>query len=225
MASQVRNATCPACAKNFTQTGFQSHLHQTKDPRCVKLFEEIVNASMELNNHEHQHFEGDNYIYDDFGQLQDEDDNYDQLQDEDEQHEEDLANLENGWEPERPGALAASYEDPPSQEVDDHDDPIMNTSRSQAENFIMDTRTVVQYSKKYPDQRAGAPIKKTQLGDDNYRAALDNSSNPWAPFSSHMDWEIAKWAKLRGAGSTAFSDLLAIEGVSNSCRPAYPILT
>ena len=32
-----------------------------------------------------------------------------------------------------------------------------------------------------------------------------------------MDWEIAKLAKLWGTGSTAFSDLLAIEGVSNYC--------
>ncbi|KAJ3990986.1 hypothetical protein F5050DRAFT_1802251 [Lentinula boryana] len=36
--------------------------------------------------------------------------------------------------------------------------------------------------------------------------------NIWAPFVSKMDWELAHWAKLRGAGSTAFSDLLAIDG-------------
>ncbi|KAJ3998021.1 hypothetical protein F5050DRAFT_1798690 [Lentinula boryana] len=35
--------------------------------------------------------------------------------------------------------------------------------------------------------------------------------NIWAPFVSKMDWELAHWAKLRGAGSTAFSDLLAID--------------
>ena len=40
-----------------------------------------------------------------------------------------------------------------------------------------------------------------------------------------MDWEIAKWAKLPGAGSTAFPDLLAIEGVSNYCVSACYMLT
>ena len=38
MASQFQNATCPACAKNFTQTSFQSHLCQTKDPHCAALY-------------------------------------------------------------------------------------------------------------------------------------------------------------------------------------------
>lgn len=39
------------------------------------------------------------------------------------------------------------------------------------------------------------------------------SQNPYAPFTSRVDWEVAHWAKLRGSGSTAFSDLLAIEEV------------
>ncbi|KAJ3797272.1 hypothetical protein GGU11DRAFT_816582 [Lentinula aff. detonsa] len=36
-----------------------------------------------------------------------------------------------------------------------------------------------------------------------------------------MDWELAHWAKLRGAGSTAFSDLLAIDGVSEALGLSY----
>lgn len=35
----------------------------------------------------------------------------------------------------------------------------------------------------------------------------------WAPFSSRVDWEIARWAKLRGPSSTALSELLGIDGV------------
>lgn len=42
------------------------------------------------------------------------------------------------------------------------------------------------------------------------------ADNPFAPFSSRMDWEIGRWAKLRGPGSTAFSELMSIEGVSGS---------
>jgi hypothetical protein len=74
-------------------------------------------------------------------------------------------------------------------------------------------------------QRAGKPIEGFQAksADDTYvdwMRAFDpesssSSNNIYAPFKSKMDWEIAKWAKLRGPGSTAFSDLLAINGVSN----------
>jgi hypothetical protein len=73
--------------------------------------------------------------------------------------------------------------------------------------------------------RAGKPIEGFQAksADDTYfdwMCAFDpegssSSNNIYAPFKSKMDWEIAKWAKLRGPGSTAFSDLLAINGVSN----------
>ncbi|KAG1874323.1 hypothetical protein F4604DRAFT_1880851 [Suillus subluteus] len=44
---------------------------------------------------------------------------------------------------------------------------------------------------------------------------MSDSENPYSPFSSRMDWEIAQWAKLRGPSSTAFSDLLSIKGISD----------
>lgn len=37
--------------------------------------------------------------------------------------------------------------------------------------------------------------------------------NPYAPFASKMEWEIARWAKMRGPSATAFNEFLAIEGV------------
>ena len=42
----------------------------------------------------------------------------------------------------------------------------------------------------------------------------DQPENPYAPFGSRVDWEFAKWAKLRGPTSTAVTDLLNIPGVS-----------
>ncbi|KAJ3915181.1 hypothetical protein F5877DRAFT_92392 [Lentinula edodes] len=45
--------------------------------------------------------------------------------------------------------------------------------------------------------------------------------NKWAPFASRMDWEIARWAKLHGTGSTAFSELLAIDDVSEALQLSY----
>lgn len=41
----------------------------------------------------------------------------------------------------------------------------------------------------------------------------------YAPFMSKMDWEIARWAKTRGPGSTALDELLKIGGVrTKHCR-------
>lgn len=62
---------------------------------------------------------------------------------------------------------------------------------------------------------AGQP---TRSGYEAYAHQVDpKDTNLYAPFTSRLDWEIAQWAKLRGPGSTAFSDLLAIEEVSLWC--------
>ena len=39
------------------------------------------------------------------------------------------------------------------------------------------------------------------------------SPNPFAPFNNQTDWELAKWAKLRGPGSTSFTELMGVTGV------------
>lgn len=65
--------------------------------------------------------------------------------------------------------------------------------------------------------RAGAPINNSvplQSGYSIYASSIEgDKQNPYAPFQSSVDLEIAKWAKLRASGSTAFSDLIAIDGV------------
>ena len=72
------------------------------------------------------------------------------------------------------------------------------------------------YVKKFGGQ-AGQPIHTSDNGGySNYVEQLEtgNQENIWAPFASRMEWEVAQWAKLRGPGSTSFSELLEIEGVS-----------
>jgi hypothetical protein len=71
----------------------------------------------------------------------------------------------------------------------------------------------IRYNDKYSSARAGQPLTHEESRDHAYGAALGGGDNPWAPFNSKKDWEIARWAKLRGAGSTAFSELLEIDGV------------
>ena len=68
----------------------------------------------------------------------------------------------------------------------------------------------------FPGHLAGAPIPELhdEIHYKGYQDAINNPENPWAPFKSRIDWEVARWAKMRGPGSTAFSDLLGIEGVS-----------
>lgn len=62
----------------------------------------------------------------------------------------------------------------------------------------------------------GAPIS-THHGHayEKDRDALDSDArgNPWAPFASQLDWEVARWAKLRGPSSTALTELLKIPEV------------
>lgn len=41
----------------------------------------------------------------------------------------------------------------------------------------------------------------------------DARSIPWTPFISEIDWEVARWAKLRGPSSTALTELLKIPQV------------
>ncbi|THU87442.1 hypothetical protein K435DRAFT_681657 [Dendrothele bispora CBS 962.96] len=59
-------------------------------------------------------------------------------------------------------------------------------------------------------------------GFRRYQSNIPGSEqNIWAPFASRMDWEVARWAKMRGTGSTAFSELLEIDGVNEALGLSY----
>ncbi|TBU36601.1 hypothetical protein BD309DRAFT_1069783 [Dichomitus squalens] len=78
------------------------------------------------------------------------------------------------------------------------------------------------YVVKYPSPHAGAPIPHASPSCPAYTLytnALNtggdvSEANLYYPFASKRDWEVARWAKLRGPGSTAFDELLAIEEVA-----------
>ncbi|KAJ6527827.1 hypothetical protein B0H19DRAFT_969493 [Mycena capillaripes] len=68
----------------------------------------------------------------------------------------------------------------------------------------------------------GAPIGTETPAYSRYVEQIsDGGDNPWASFTSQMDWEVAKWAKIRGSTSTAFTDLLSIEGVPQALGLSY----
>jgi len=70
----------------------------------------------------------------------------------------------------------------------------------------------------FPSAKAGAPIANAQALPryNSYKTCLTDPDNPWDPFSSQLDWEVAYWAKHCGPGATAFTELLKINGVSTS---------
>ena len=60
-------------------------------------------------------------------------------------------------------------------------------------------------------------MRPAHVGYGGYSHALsaeDDTVDEWAPFSTRTEWELARWAKLRGPSSTALSELLKIDGVS-----------
>ena len=61
--------------------------------------------------------------------------------------------------------------------------------------------------------QAGAVVKEATPSNNQYSAEVGDHQNPYTPFTSELDWKFARWAKLRGPGSTAVTELMAIEGV------------
>ncbi|KAJ7603583.1 hypothetical protein FB45DRAFT_1087710 [Roridomyces roridus] len=175
-------------------------------------------------------FFGDDYTQQDLGyESSDDDEEPPQSDDEDEadphaRDEEDasLAGLEEGYEPPR---LAASSldDDVPMPDAPPATVPCVPTRevRKAAEDRFHRKPIVVHY----PSDVAGKPINTTRsdTSEQAYKASLDKSAeqNPYAPFDSKMDWEVARWAKLRGSGSTAFTDLLQIDGVREALGLSY----
>ena len=99
------------------------------------------------------------------------------------------------------------------EEDDEAEEPAVIRGREAVEKSIRQQVFVDQF----PLATAGAPINTPQHDHGSHHSAPLPSTlnhNPYAPFESEMDWEVARWAKLRGPGSTAVSELFSIPGVS-----------
>ncbi|KAI0338542.1 hypothetical protein BDW22DRAFT_1409533 [Trametopsis cervina] len=72
----------------------------------------------------------------------------------------------------------------------------------------------------FPGGQAGTTVNQEYDATTSHKAYQTSlgadDSNPYAPFISRMDWEIARWAKMRGPSSTALSELLSIEGLQEA---------
>lgn len=154
-------------------------------------------------------FFGQDYASEDFPGLADEDD------DDDDEEEEAVIIAESPWEPERPQRTCFSDTDT----VDDSPTNIPQPANLLLHQLPSHRNDI--YVQRFGGQ-AGAPLptlqpshfRNSRDGFEQYQASIaDSDINMWAPFTSKVDWEMARWAKMRGPGSTAFSDLLAIDGV------------
>jgi hypothetical protein len=71
------------------------------------------------------------------------------------------------------------------------------------------------------DEDAGRILRKepppsyTRDRDGDALMEEDGGPNPFAPFSSELDWRVAHWAVKDGPGHNAFNRFLEIPGVSN----------
>ncbi|KAG1902029.1 uncharacterized protein F5891DRAFT_1144149 [Suillus fuscotomentosus] len=229
--------TCPGCAKNFEHTGYAHHLAQTINPSCAAqlqlsgLFPESSDNDSDglaedgdtdsLNGGDAE-FTGDYFGYYDEQDLEWPDDNHDELPLESDGEDEEYHDtaLEHGWE--RPA-------DPVQQDINGGDDfensdnsdtlsQSLPAKRQEAEAPLGHQPIV----EKFPRRHAGAPVHHSRTtAFESYKNVLQGAENVWAPFVSRTDYEVAKWAKLRSSGSTAFSELLAIDGLREALGLSY----
>ncbi|KAG1797194.1 hypothetical protein EV424DRAFT_1304426, partial [Suillus variegatus] len=82
------------------------------------------------------------------------------------------------------------------------------------------------YITHFPLPTAGAPVSgPSEMPREHiykgYGQKIAGSENIYAPFESKLDFDIALWAKMHGSGSTAFTDLLAIDDVHDRLGLSY----
>ncbi|KAH9856108.1 hypothetical protein C2E23DRAFT_866199 [Lenzites betulinus] len=231
---------CPGCRKHFTITGYDSHLNQTRQPACV------APAVPFEGDYYGTYLDDDFDDFDEYGTdpgkdgleelLDDSDEEQrqrDSFEDEDDDND-DAANYEaeHGWEPPAPPthplagegssgthAAVADPQEPAENDLPDHHIP--DRSQQSRANEHLRTKT---FKVPFPGIRAGAAINtpRERSAYEKYQSHIDSViANPYAPFVSRMDWEVARWAKRRGPGSTAVSDLLQIDGLVSLLGLSY----
>ena len=151
--------------------------------------------------------------------LEDKDEE-DAAREEEDAAEEDADDLEDeaGWEPPVPLPTAHTA----AQRLADfgeelHAPPLSeNPPRSSQHRIQEHLRAPRTFHVRFPGVHAGRPNSDDHdpSSYETYQAEIDpENHNPYHPFASRIDWEVARWAKMRGPGSTAVTELLEIENV------------
>ncbi|KAI1786574.1 hypothetical protein LXA43DRAFT_975694 [Ganoderma leucocontextum] len=238
--ARKRTERCAGCRRQFTPTGYWQHLDKTTKPDCIAHFEGDYFGNYEPQDFDDfDEYDGDAGgeeamevdVGEEMGGGPGEgegegdgiaDTGIDEDGDEDEREydiaeDADIFEQEGAWEPpphaHPPFNVDADPDHNPDPDPDDNDDDdphLAPASRRQAQERLLRKTFVVHF----PGPHAGAPISRSSTSSSyaEYQTNIDaRGRNPYAPFQSAMDWKVARWAKLRGPGSTAVSELLQIE--------------
>ena len=211
------------CGASFKRSGIRNHQQRSDDPPCrEKIFgigDINLNRMEEFEVDPRGDFFGDyeDYSPEEFGLAPAEDDeeilNHDGDSDDNDEegiHDSDNDRYEISLEPTR-------FPNPTSSNSNDEENGPNNTQqasrlRGGAEIELRKKPYVVKFNK----GKAGAVYTNHDRINGNmaYTSRINNPENPFSPFSSKIDFEIAHWAKTRGPSSTAFTELMSIKGVS-----------
>ncbi|KAH8085426.1 hypothetical protein BXZ70DRAFT_1045629 [Cristinia sonorae] len=175
---------------------------------------------------------------------EDDHDNKDDNDNEDDNDNDDEDPPHYGWEPnpDHPGGgatpLSDDTSDTSSNNSEDSDNLIpqdvsSDSTRARVESALRANVTVVHY----PSDEAGAPLSSDSEDSDGdseqavhpkaanavyaERLGGDSQANIYAPFADELEWGVSLWAKTRGPGSNAFSDLLKIPGFREHLGLSY----
>jgi hypothetical protein len=219
--------TCPGCKADFLHGAWSIHLAQTQNPGCRAIYEEqqayIPGSSDRAPSASPQpdleyplpedDFLGNTYEpeFVDWGYSSDDRHSDLNASDSGSSEAESEYHLEVPTVP--PPSLPSSDDDSdPDDPMDDERGRLLNrTERQIVEDTILVNPIVCPFpgyagqalSEAGPSEYA---IYEEQVGAD--------IGNIYTPFESKVDWEFARWAKHRGVGSTAVSDLMGLDGVS-----------
>ncbi|KAF8703639.1 hypothetical protein AX14_014179 [Amanita brunnescens Koide BX004] len=206
----------PGCNREFSTSGFITHVHHTTTAVCRAVYHNIFTPSDHVGDNdidmEHtgsENFEGDyfgNYEQADFSWLEDDETNAraDENEEESEKGDEDDTN-DPGIDLEQTSHTLHPPRAPPLVEA---------LAQSLTENYIIEP---------FPGDKAGAPLKQATASQSNFEKYWQqlNSDAEYAPFASCIDWEIARWAKIHGLTSNAVTELLKIDGIVDKLGLSY----
>jgi hypothetical protein len=204
-------------------SGIRNHQQRSEDPRCHEPKEwDDIDRMDESEVDSRGDFFGDyeDYSAEEFGEVEEVGSGENQSLDRDSDVDEgdvDGASLE----PERlPNPATSTSMDSIEASGDAMQRP--NRLRGGAEVELKNKPYIVKFKK----GKAGAVYANHDCIDENtaYTLQVNDPDNPFSPFSSKIEWEIAHWAKTRGPNSTAFQELLSIKGVCGIITLSEPEL-
>lgn len=202
---------CAGCNRDFTASGYTSHIRRTTRAPCHAIHHRVL-ADLALDDDSESDVEPQNFVGDFFGDYNvdlsnDEEEVEDEVEDDNNDNDNDDDNDDDDDDNE---GSSSGEEDDKDSDSEEHNNNIVALS---LQPQIEEQYEIVDF----PGNHAGAPIDSFNTASQpNYNAYQRqlSSDDRYAPFVSQFDWEIARWAKLRGPSSSALTELLQIEGVS-----------